>query len=49
MPMTPTQIAIDTLTLFFEYRDQHGYDEADARDRAVAEVVEAEAMGVTEE
>lgn len=44
--MTPTQIADDAIGLFLEYRDQHGYDEDIARAKAVADVADAQAMGV---
>lgn len=47
--MTPTQIADDAIGLFLEYRDQHGYDEDVARAKAVADVADAESVGVLED
>lgn len=40
--LTSTQIAEEAIGLFLEYRDVHGYDEEQAKDKAVQEVIQAE-------
>jgi len=39
--MNPVDIAQGAIDLFLEYRDKHGYNEADARAKAITEVVDA--------
>jgi hypothetical protein len=38
--LTAAQLADDAIGLFLEYRDQHGYDEPQARAAAAHEVAE---------
>lgn len=40
--LTLTQLASDAIDLFIEYRDQHGYDEAISKEKAINEIFEYE-------